>query len=461
MANAAQPCNCISYKNICCCEPQNGISVVQPACQTLPDGSVVNNPAFVADLNKSYWSYKFITDCGKDTRGISNFVIPICELIVEDNLIVSEKIDGCGNFQPVPFTLSKEDPNFGTAPLGYQFLKIETNSRYEKGVSVEYRIEIVGDYPIGIEDIFVKAANEIYDFSCDECFLVPKCNPQGKLTVTKNCSHVIENNQATLIYNVHIDNISNGILDNVAFQDLIFLSPNLIIGTIQVIPQTLSVDITNPGEIKISGNLGTINPGQTVTVQYSIPIANVTEPGSYLISNTATASDTGTKDTDTCNTRVNFVKLAANKCCSTEGDMGIFTLTISSVGNSPDILVDIHDHMEVPSGVTVKFLELSGCEEYFSGTSDPIPTNTDISGPIALDFICKNALVPAGSKYVKLGKYQLVSSSVVGTTTIRNSINGVNPVNPADQVFLGVSNIPATANINVQLTQTCASPCKE
>jgi hypothetical protein len=44
MALPAQPCNGSPYLNICCCGMQTGITVVQPECQTLPDGSVVNNP---------------------------------------------------------------------------------------------------------------------------------------------------------------------------------------------------------------------------------------------------------------------------------------------------------------------------------------------------------------------------------------------------------------------------------
>lgn len=460
MANIAQPCDCVVYTNICCCEPINGITVVQPSCQTLPDGSIVNNPAYVPNLTRSFWSYKFITDCSSDTGAISNFVIPICELILAENIIVSEKIDGCGNFEPIEFTLTQNDPNFGIPPEGYQFLKIEVDDRYEKGVSVEYRLEIVGDFPIGREAISVKTATEIYNFFCDEeCYLVPRCNPQGRLAVTKVCNYTIENNQAVLHYTVHVDNIGNGALTDVQFRDNIFISPLLGVGTIVVTPSTLLVNTSTPGTINISGNLGTLNPGDQIAINYTIPIVSISEPGQYTINNTAIASATNTTDTDSCNLTLNAVSLAANKCCSIENGTGVFTLTINSVGHSPDILVDIFDHMEVPSGITVKFLGLSGCEGYFAGTTNPIPLNTNISGPISLEFICRNALVPAGGSYIKVGRYQLVSSSVVGISTISNSITNVVPVTPSSQVFLGVSGLPATANINVQLTQICQNPC--
>ncbi len=459
MASPAQPCECVQYSNICCCGPQNGISVVQPACQNLPDGSIVNNPAFVPQLNKSFWTYKFITDCNKTTKAISNFGILICEIISAETIIVSEKIDGCGKFVSVPFTLTKNDPNFGAAPEGFQFLKIETSERYENGVSVEYRLEIIGDFPVAAQPIKVKAGPNVYTFDCEGCFLVPQCNPQGKLTVTKKCSHAIINNQAQLIYNLEVGNIGNAILYDVQFEDIIFIPTQLAVGPITVIPATLNVDTGNPGIIKISGNLDAIVPGGIVPITYNIQIANVQIPGKYLINNTANAAAEGTQASASCSTNLNVVKLKADKCCSIDGDKTTYTLTVSSVDQSPDILVDLYDHMEVPTGITVKFLDLSGCEGYFSGTGNPVPTNTNITGPVGLDFICRNATVPAGGIYIKYGSYLLVSSSVVGTSTISNTITKVEPVNPEAQVFLGVSNIPVSANIDVQLVQVCKKPC--
>ncbi|MPN08428.1 hypothetical protein SDC9_155710 [bioreactor metagenome] len=115
--------------------------------------------------------------------------------------------------------------------------------------------------------------------------------------------------------------------------------------------------------------------------------------------------------------------------------------------------------MDVPSGITVRFLDLSGCEGYFSGSGNPILTNVDVPGPVGLDFICKNIIVPAGGVFLKYGSYILVSSSVVGITTITNTIVKVEPVIPEAQVFLGVSNIPVSANIDVELVQICQRPC--
>jgi uncharacterized repeat protein (TIGR01451 family) len=433
--------------------------VIQPTCQNLPDGSVVNNPAYVAQTSKSYWTYKFLTDCNSTTRAISNFGIPICESIAAGSLVVSEKIDGCGTFTPVPFTLTKDDPNLGPAPTGFQYVKVETGGRYEKGVSVEYRLEIVGDYPTAVEPIKVKAANVVLTFDCG-CFLVPQCVPQGKLTMTKNCSETISNNQVTLNYNLTVSNIGEAPLQNVQFQDVITIPIQLTPGTITVTPATLSVDTSVPGQIKISGNLGTINQGGQVNITYTIPIAAVSQPGSYIVSNTALASATGTQTTATCSANIKVVQLATDKCCLiTDGNKGNFRFTITSVGLSPDIMVNVFDDIFIPGGITIKFTSFDGCVATFANTTDPVPLNTDIVGPKRIRIDCNNLLIPAGNDAHKNITFMLVCSSAVGTAAIENAVESVTPVNPAGQVFLGAGTLPAQANIQVLLNMNCTKPC--
>lgn len=459
MASPAQPCACSPYGNLCCCGTQDGNTVVQPLCQTLPDGLVVNNPAYVLSLNKSFWTYKFLTDCDSLTRGISSFVIPICREINGDNITVEERIDGCGVFTAVPFELKLSDPKFGLAPTGFQFLKVETDDRFDKGVSIEYRISIIGDYPEVVEFISLKAADVIYTFGCPNCYIVPGCVLEGKLLVSKQCGTVIINNQATLQYSVHVDNVGKATLDLVEFEDIVFIPEQLTTGTVTVDPATLNIDKSVLGQVRIYGDLGAIDPGGRVTVTYTIPIASISDPGRYTINNTAKAAATGTISTDTCQTSFDAVQLRADKCCSVNGSTGTFTLTVSGVGNTPDTVVDIYDRLDIPTGVTIQFRSLSGCEGYYAGTQNPIPLDTDITGPASFDIICRNALVPAGGSYTKTGSYILVSSSVVGTSTIVNSITNVIPVNVDNIIYKGTQNLPAAASIAVELSQTCTTPC--
>lgn len=458
MSNPAQPCQCIPYSNLCCCGTQNGISVVQPSCQNLPDGTVINNPAFDINTNTSYWTYKFLTDCASSTRAISNFGIPICVEINSENIVVEEKIDGCGHYDIVPFELKLSDPNLGVAPDGFQWLKIEINDRYDKGVSVEYRISIIGDYPETTESIKVKAATAVYTFGCNFCYIVPGCAEEGKLLVSKKCETTISNNKATLQYQIHVDNVGGKTLDPVTFEDLVFIPNQLSLGTIVVDPATLSIDISVSGQVKIFGNLGAIAPGGRVSVSYSIPITEASNPGRYIINNTARAVAKDTEASALCQTSFDVVKLRASKCCSTDGNTASFSITVSNVENSPEVVVDIFDHMTIPSGVTVQFTSFHGFEAYFAGTLNPVPLNTSFDG-IDVDFIYRNALVPFNGSFVNSITYTLVSSSVVGIIPIVNSITSVKPINLDNIVFEGTEGLPATANILVTLSQACDNTC--
>ena len=457
----AQPCECVPYTTLCCCGPQNGISVIQPSCQNLPDGSIVNNPAYVPELNKSFWTYKFMTDCSSTARAISNFVIPICLAINTDSIIVSEKIDGCGIFKSVPFTLEKSDPNFGAAPDGFQFVKIETNNRYEKGVTVEYRLEIVGDYPVTNQPISVKAATNILIFDCG-CFEVPKCNPQGKLSITKECGHTITNNQATLNYNLAVDNIGDAALANVQFNDTIIIPVSLNVGSITVSPSTLSADASLPGQIKINGNLGTIDSGGHIPINYTIQITGISAPGSYIVSNTANVSASGTQASATCLDTITAAEVDTQKCCTvTENNKVTYRFTISSIGLSPAVLVDIFDDLFIPGGVTLQFMSFGDCTATFANTGTPVPLATNITGPVRIRIICNSLLIPESGSVHKDIIFMLISSSSVGTAAIENSVEAVTPADPGSQIFLGAGNLPAQANMNVQLSLICTKPCSE
>lgn len=459
MADPAQPCVCVPYSNICCCGAQNGITVVQPQCQTIPNGSVINNPAYVLSSNTSYWTYKFLTDCNSTTNSISNIGIPICAEINADNIIVEERIDGCGVFTIVPFELKLSDPNLGNAPAGFQFIKIEVSNRFEKGVCVEYRISITGNYPEEVNPIKLKAGNTIYTFGCGGCYIVPGCEIDGKLLVSKTCETVIENNHATFNFEVHVDNIGEGTLNSVQFEDTVNIATQLTLGTITVNPSYLTIDTTVPGQVKITGNIGTIEPGGRGMITYSIPVVNISSPGSYFISNNSKAVATGTESSASCNTTLNVIKLSANKCCAVSNNIGTFFLSVSSVGNSPDVNVDIFDHFGIPAGITVQFSSFNGCEAYYGNTTTPIPLNENLSGPIDIDIICRNTLVPSGGSFIRSISYTLISSSVVGSTAIVNTLTNVVPVNVINTVYEGTENLPVIADVEIGLVQNCTTPC--
>lgn len=459
MAEPVQTCNCLPYTNICCCGPLNGITVIQPYCQTLPDGRVVNNPAYLPGIATSFWTYKFMTDCSQTTRAISNFGIPVCETITAASVIVFEKIDGCGSFASVPFILIKNDPNLGPAPIGYQWLKVETAGRYDKGVGTEYRIQLVGDYAADIQPIKIKAANNIITFDCG-CFLVPKCNLQGKLEITKTCAHSIVNNQVTYSAQVNVTNTGNALLSNVQFLDTIFISSLLVLGSITVNPSTLTVDTSIPGQIKISGSLGTITPGATVIITYSFPITSLSVPRKYITNNTAAAAATGTQATASCFSNLDVVQVSTAKCCNLgDTNRGSFTFTISSVGDSPSTSVNVTDYFRVPAGITLQFTSFGGCTATFTSGGGAVPLNTNITGPVDITLACDNLNISAGGSAVRTVSFIVVSSTVWGTASITNSVASVVPAAPDAQVFLGAGRLPAEADIDVELNINCRPSC--
>ncbi|PKM94012.1 MAG: hypothetical protein CVU84_11115 [Firmicutes bacterium HGW-Firmicutes-1] len=458
MASPIRPCSCVPYTTLCCCGVQNGISVTQPTCQTLPDGSIVNNPAYDALVSRSYWSYKFCTDCARTTRGISNIVIPVCEILNPPHIIVDEKIDGCGEFEPVLFSLSKTDPNFATAPIGFQWLKIEVEDRFEKGVCVEYRITLTGNFPTSIQPIGVKAHGSNLIFDCD-CFLVPACNPQGILFVLKDCSETITNNQATLDYVIEVNNLGNAPLANVQYLDTLTIPSGLSISTISVSPSTLDVIISPVGQIIISGNLNTINPGDQVIVTYKITLI-ATTAGTFMIDNMVMVSALGTEAADLCTVMLEVVQLQSSKCCSvTEEGSIVYVIQIANLGNSPDTTVNITDSIVVPPGVTVQFNDFESCLAVFGETSTPVPLNTNILGPAMIMITCPNTIIPSSSIAQKMITLTVISSAVTGTTIIANTLQEVTLVNPNEQIFLGAGNLPITALAQVTLSFGCLQPC--
>lgn len=462
MAQLCQPCSCVPYENICCCPPVNGITVSQPECQELPGGSVVSNPCLDPGTKRSTWTYKFHTDCAQGTRGISSIAIPICETIKDSFVTVEEQIDGCGSFSPVQFSLKKTDPNFGTAPQGFQFLKVETSDRYDVGVSVVYRITINGDYPEAVQPVKVKAGPQVITFACEpeQCYIVPGCPAAGKLELVKTCTKIIQNNTMTLHYFFELANVGNAVINLVSGTERItYDAANITIGNITTNPPGLTVNTSVPGIIVVTGTIGPLAPGELKQVEITVPITSIASPGNYLIDAITSAIAAGTETTATCTLNVEAVQLNAAKCCSvTDGNKGTFRITVASVGNSPDTKVNIVDRITIPQGVTLQFQDFDGCTAKFADGS-PVPLNTGITNAI-INIECASLTVPKGGGVVKNIRFILTATTAFqAAAVITNTLQEVTFLNTATQLFLGVSPVPVSASINVSGTAQCQKPC--
>ncbi|WP_238884120.1 hypothetical protein [Clostridium sp. YIM B02551] len=242
--------------------------------------------------------------------------------------------------------------------------------------------------------------------------------------------------------------------------DTIFIPSQITIGTIIVNPNTLVVDRSTVGQVKISGNLGTINPGAFVDVVYTISINNFSQPGIYTINNTAVATALNTSSSDSTEITINVAEVSTIKCCIvSERNHVDFRILLVAVPPSPSVLVDFKDELFIPTGVTVQFTDFSGCNASFVPSGNPVPLDTNITGPANILITCTELNVPSDGAVARHVRMRIISDSVVGTSTISNSITDVTPTNPAAQIFLGAGTLPASAEVQVNLSLDCLNPC--
>ncbi|MBC7959286.1 MAG: hypothetical protein H7X94_05425, partial [Vallitaleaceae bacterium] len=129
------------------------------------------------------------------------------------------------------------------------------------------------------------------------------------------------------------------------------------------------------------------------------------------------------------------------------------------LGSSPDTTVKITDSIVIPPGVTVQFNDYESCLAVFGNTATPVPLNTNILGPAMIMITCPNTFIPSNSIAQKVITLTVISSAVVGTTVIPNTLQEVNLVNPNEQILLGVGNLPISAIVQVTLSFGCSQPC--
>jgi hypothetical protein len=281
---------------------------------------------------------------------------------------------------------------------------------------------------------------------------VPRCPNQGKLEIIKSCGNIIVNNQPILNYSVNVSNIGNTPLSNVQYFDNLVIPVEFTLGQITVTPRTLRINTSTPGIVHINGNLGTINPGGNTLISYTIPIASISEPGTFIVTNTATASASGTQAFSTCSSNLEIVKLSAANCCTVTRDKITFRITLTSNDGSPDTKVDLIDQLFVPAGLTVIFNNFGGCTASVAGSGSPVPLNTNIPGPITVTLQCDGIRILQEGAAHKQISLTVISCTNLGTVTIRNTLQQVTLSDPLQQLFLGTVPLPLEADISVRLS---------
>lgn len=479
----ADPCmiynNSSTYENIYCSPPQAGILAFQPICQLLPDGRVVNNPCYDGSSNRSYWTYKFFTEYSTDSSisGIDCISIPVCSSISNiprEALIVEERMDGSGQFKQVEFSLDVADPNLGMPPSGFQWIRIENPSpsnppnakRYDKGVCVEYRISMLGDFETSAQGIKIKAGqNRLSFYGTDASFLVPGNPSAGELSISETCLTMVANNMAKLHYKVTITNIGRHTLYNINYKDTISYDPELLaLGNASIASShpNLLFTSTDRGVITISGVIPEISGGNgSFSATYDIPVTTVSVPGQHSVDNIIAVAVGGWSNSTSCKALVHAVKFKTEKCSAVNGgDRASFITRISSDGMSPQTQVSIVEQLVIPSGVNIKFnsTSLGSSTALYSDTNTPVELKTDITDR-TINILHENVGIPAGGNVQRTIQFNIVSTSSFHTPARIIGITQLIIGRSLNQIFMLPEGLPASASIDVAGCTKCLPEC--
>lgn len=467
----ADTCTCPTADNYACFAfPANGIGVFQPTCGLIPNGDRVENPYLDVDNNVSYYTYGVTFSCvTQDGETIQEVFISVCENIsIEDILVVEERLDGCPDFTAVSFDLNNTSGQ--TPPPGYRYLRILVSGDVTRGSAALYRITLSGIFPA---EVLADTASNTFIVTTESIlagflagptvpYRLAGCPAEPRLTVTKTCDRMIVDNRATLSYQVVVSNTGNADLADVQYSDIInYNGPNVALGMITVNLETIRVDTTTPGVVRLSGNLGTISAGGAVTITYTVPIMAFSTAGSYEFNNTATASSGDVEGSATCNVAVDVVALFTYACCRVMGSDVTFEIAITNRPNSPVTLIDTQALLTVPNGVVVQFESFGGCQAFFADTMEMVPLNSDVTGR-QINIVC-DYMLPSNVTITRAVDMSLKSTTNFSSTPIEvtDVLQTVDLQQPDDQILLDVDPLPNSTQVLIDGFLQCPTTIME
>lgn len=366
MAGPSSPCNCIPYLNRHYSTSKGGIWVTMPQCQIIPEQvSPVNNPCF--EGNKSYWSYNFFIEASDDSlnSAVTSFAIPICKEITLTQIFVLEKLSGAVQYVQRPFELKgslNKGNEFIMAEEGFQYIIINVDERFSTGLSAEYRLELEGDFPEVLQDIYVSRKMTDGNIFTVGRFIVPGCPPPDELSIIKNCGTNLDKGTALLNYEIIIKNTGGSPARNVQFMDTIgYDGLNLMFGEVKVQSENINPDIISmPSLVEIKGQLGDIAAGTSVMVKYSIPIINIMRNGIFEFTNVATVvNNRGALVQSNCTLQLEASELRTEISKAIQDDNSIiFTVQLAGSSNYPSSNVKFEGELMVDEGLRLEIKKL-------------------------------------------------------------------------------------------------------
>lgn len=454
-------CQCPPSNNIACStrisDNNDSITVAQSECVILNDNTTQNNPYFDRDTNMSYWGYKVIVSCNVNELIAPNEIyIPIYENIDIQSLVIYERILSCGRFEPVSFDFST--PTGVTPPEGFKYIRIPVNDRYQRGVSVYYRVELMGVFPPEMQSILIEdTQGNILTF--DQVYMVPGVPLVPSLAVMETTQMNINGNVVSIDYVATILNNGNVDLTDVMFSDVInYEGSNVDLGMIVVQPDTINVDTSVSGVIRLSGSIGDLAMGEMTQVLFTINIARFLAPGSYNFASTTMAVSGDTQNVINTMDTVEVVQFGTlSRCSFPESNEGDFTIGIQSIPDSPLSNITVTSIMDIPQTVIIQFLDFGGCQAVDADTGEPILLNTDVTN-VEIRFTC-DVTVPESGSFLTDIAIRVISTGFESNLVISSTMVDVALQEENSQVFLGAAPLPNEARIDVIGNTECMNTC--
>lgn len=453
--------------NLCNCPPAininnktgTGFALTQPQCQSIPDGRRAPNPFFVVEENRTFYTYEIINGCQNGIGDIMYLFISIYENIpLADITSVEQKLDSCDEFTPIPFDF--ENTSGEVPPSGYRFLRILINGQLENGSCGLYRVAVAGNYqttnipPSELGYVIQSPQFEVGLQAGSGLFLgVPAA---ARLNVVKTCEVAMTAGQGALLYTVTIGNPNDVPVDNIFYSDTVSYSMDLIIGDVTVEPDTIDVDTSMPGIIRLSGTIDILEPGESFEITYQIEINGALAIGEYTISNLATAQSGFITGMDQCDLTLEGVSLTPVNRCSVRVDgLLFFNMGLQNNEGSPEVTALFASTFMIPQGASVIFFDFDGCTATFLDTGQEVPTEGGIRGPRPIRIEC-SLTVPPNITLLKTISY-LTQPNPFSTEVIQvtNTINEVTLIDGDNQILVDIEPLPLESELNLNGILQC------
>lgn len=230
----------------------------------------------------------------------------------------------------------------------------------------------------------------------------------------------IKDNIANVAVNYFIINNGNTPVTDVFNVGNISYSKDLVIDNINTIDANLITISQSPGEILYTGNLGDLQPGETLLIAISFDIIGSICEGDYIINNISNVEDgQGDNITFSKNKILNVVNIKT----SVKYQPNKFIYTIKN-NNNTSIPLKLSAIISVPPNVELIFRNFGIFNATYINTENKVAVNQIITNSNIVNLQSNNIILPPYSITNLPVEFDLYSSNQIGkqyiTTCIKN-----------------------------------------